>query len=247
MMKGYNRYLFFLSGSRDNERLAQAYLENRYPGRDTVSLKLPYDPPFREFRGIRLFQKGAAYHPFRDQPVRKKLCILDLSEWVEHPRDEYLETFFAFLHDYRGFFQFTYVFTAGEATADQIRPLRELAARYLVGGRLHEDHTLTDPQELRNLLLRQYDVDRPLAAAVAGILVRGGVEGLAQVQTVLDDLCLRFHRYSDGNTLSAQLLAEHAGDILQQSALYMMYGREVDAWLRTAGHTGNGKENVHVQ
>ncbi|MCD8022336.1 MAG: hypothetical protein LUF30_04965, partial [Lachnospiraceae bacterium] len=116
-----SKFTFFISGKKDNDRLALNYLKGIDGDCRYLFFKLPYVLPYQRFDGIRRFQYAARYRPFSDSTVRRKTCILDLSEWVEHPGEEYLEIFLKFLHDYHGFFDFEYLITVSDFSKQDVR------------------------------------------------------------------------------------------------------------------------------
>ncbi len=73
--------------------------------------------------------------PFRDEPVRQRISVMDLSEWEGHESEEFLEPFFAFLHDNDGgFFNNDYCFILHSADLRTIKAINILAATYLGHG-----------------------------------------------------------------------------------------------------------------
>lgn len=96
---------------------------------------LPYTAPYNVFTGIKEFQLETKYRPFTDGASKHAVAVIDVTEWLGHEDEEYLEVFMKFLHDYDAtFFDFNYVFTARDADVKEIEAMFELAAEYFVDG-----------------------------------------------------------------------------------------------------------------
>ena len=95
-----------------------------------ASYVAPYETPFL----IRKFQYRSAYHPFADAANKEKNAVIYLSEWIGHEREEHLETFVKFLHDYHTFFDFNYYFVAERVDENGAKSLFEVLSDYMGKG-----------------------------------------------------------------------------------------------------------------
>lgn len=190
-MEGRERtFTFFLTGVEDNDAAMLKYLQDKkgYKDAKCVLYKLEYIEPYKDCNSIRDFERITRYRPFVD-PIRKTaVAAIDLSEWIGHEREEYLEIFFKFLHDYDwSFYKYEYVFTAAGADKSKVRGLYKLASEYLYGGEIEEDRTMVDEKEMSLYLSESYAVDVSLADKLSHIFVRNKLKGYSQLNTIMED------------------------------------------------------------
>lgn len=228
-------YALYLSGADYSDKAVLRFLSTQERYRDCPYLffPMPYVPPYqdpRQFSAIREFQRAGRYHPFSDLAQRRKLAIIDLSEWLGHENEEYLEVFLKFLHDntHASFFYFEYVFTVGSASREQCLPLRQLLARYLGREFLLEDNTFRSQKSLRTLLRSRYPLDAAVAGRLTQIFAAHPTNDLAQVDTVMEAL-LDGLALPPGRKLTEPLLAKKL-DALKDSILCLLYEKEVAEW-----------------
>lgn len=128
-------YVIFLSGKKDNDAEVGRLLGTT----PYLFFDLPYTAPYQSFEGIREFQRESRYHPFLDENIRKMAAVINLSEWLGHEDEMYLEIFVKYLYDCECFFQYEYVFTVEKAGRDEVQKLWKLMKEYLGEGRLLEE------------------------------------------------------------------------------------------------------------
>ena len=132
-MKENKGFIILLTGEKDNDEFAvwMAKKENY------MLFTLPYTQPYQRFDGIRELQTAGRFRAFWDDTCRKKIAIIDVSEWIGHEEDEYFEIFSKFLCDFskQAFFDFEYIFTVGDAGREEAKYLYRTLSRYLGGGR----------------------------------------------------------------------------------------------------------------
>ena len=97
-----NNFTLLLTGAADNDTAALHYLRNHAVYREAkcVLYQLQYVPPYEKFEGICKLGEKTKYHPFADPIQKEATAVIDLSEWIGHEQEAYLETFCKFLHDY---------------------------------------------------------------------------------------------------------------------------------------------------
>ena len=99
-----------------------------------LHFRASYVPPYEESSLIRKFQYRSAYRPFVDDAKKEKNAVIYLSEWIGHEKEEHLETFVNFLHDYHAFFNFTYYFVAERVEENGAKSLFEVLSGYMGQG-----------------------------------------------------------------------------------------------------------------
>lgn len=137
-----NNFTVLITGEADNDTAALRYIQGHEAYREAkcVLYQLEYVPPYYEtFKGIRDFQELTKYHAFHDPIQKEAAAVIDLSEWIGHEQESYLEIFCKFLHDYDwAFYQYVYIFTVGEADRKTAEKLYALLDRYLEEGEIVE-------------------------------------------------------------------------------------------------------------
>ncbi|MBR3299301.1 MAG: hypothetical protein IKI64_08860 [Clostridia bacterium] len=185
-----NDYTIFASDTTDNRSLMFCVFGSRMNEiAEPLHFKLRYVPPYNDFSGIALFRYACAYKPFRDDPVRARNVIIDLSEWREHADEEYLEHFFAYLHDYDGYHYFTYVFDLGSKDNRFAKAINMLAALYLGKGEVIENKLGNDDGLLSEYIGMVYGVCENTSAKLAKLF--NGSErfsGLTAIDGIMSDL-----------------------------------------------------------
>ena len=71
---------------------------------DKLVYQFEYVLPYERFDGIRALQLAIHRHPEKGPGI-----IIDLSQWVEHEKEEYFTVFMQFLHDFRTGYDYTFV------------------------------------------------------------------------------------------------------------------------------------------
>jgi len=96
-MRGREKqFTFYLSGMEDNDTAVMNYIRSLkgYEDCPYMFFKLHYVPPYQEFDYIKEFQCKSRFKPFVDAARHRKIAVIDLSEWVGHETEEYLEVNF---------------------------------------------------------------------------------------------------------------------------------------------------------
>ena len=221
-MQSEKAFTVFITGVKSNDYAVKRYIGK---GKSYVFYKLPYAPPYQGFNGIRDFQVITRFKPFEDSTQKNKYAVVDLSEWVGHEREEYLEIFMKFLHDYSGYFEFEYIFTVGNAKRNQIQELLVLAATYLEEVNVHEDLTLVEEKKLAKYIQLHFEVEKNCAAKLAQIFIKNNIDGYTQLHVFMNDICR--HRYKNKNITEEIILDKPA---MQTTKFYLIYEKEVDKW-----------------
>lgn len=95
-------HVFLLTNAADSD-IAALGLAN---GRELLHFKAEYVPPYEQMKLVKRFQLTER----RLFPLGESACaVVDMTEWVGHEREEYLDVFVKFLHDNH---RHRYVFTA---------------------------------------------------------------------------------------------------------------------------------------
>lgn len=223
-------FTFFLTGKEDNDTAAENYVRDHgYNGAKCVQYKLEYTPPYEKFTGITDFERMTQYRPFRDPIQKNAVAIIDLSEWVGHEKEQNLEIFYKFLHDYDwSFYRYEYIFTVGKADRTQIKELYTLADEYLYEGEIKEDRTMISQKEMAKYLRAQFPVDRVLAEKLSYIFISGQIKGYPQLNTVMEDFVRRM-QCREGKVLSKR----QAGKLLSHlegSKMETLFEKYVIEW-----------------
>ena len=236
-------FILYLSGAADNDVAIMNYLAGQKEYRDApcAVFKLDYTDPYQDFTAIREFQCAMRYRPFADKAWRRKVAIVDLSEWIGHEKEDFLEIFCKFLHDFRSFFRLEYVFTVGAADRDAVQGLYRLISEYLCAGRLVEDNTLTNSRALGELLKETYPLDEAVAEKLAEIFTAGQIRGLTQLRTVMEDFLARMDLAEGRRVTETQVLEAMCS--LTDSKLFLLYEDGMKKWQREAKEFRGGERN----
>ena len=218
--------LLALSG-RDAERETLSALAG---GGDTLEFTMTYAPPYEDFRGIRDLQLAlrsmGAFPP--------ETLVIDLTEWIGHEQEEFLEIASMYLHDHRDLWN--YVFIAREKTASDCGRLY-FTLRVFLEGRMEEDLTFADKDSLAAYLLRRKPITLNAADRLAGILLKPEARmfrSYPRVLTLLDEL-------SAGGKITENRLSEVTED--PTSALHLIAGRNAVLRPVRPERSVYGKEN----
>lgn len=233
-------FVFYLSDAKEDDISVLYFLQNhKILKQDTVfrKFRLEYTPPYQEFSSLRRFQRVLRYRPFMDSASRKMIMLVDLSEWIGHEEEEYLEVFLRFLHDYRSFFQPRYVFSAGVVQKEEVYKLYRLISGYLPGGEMMEDHILSDSQQLCKYLCEKYPLSKPVAARLGRIIAGGRLTGLACVNMVVEDFVERMH-IKRGAEITDAIVFNHRND-LQNSKVHLFFEEDTEKWLNQIHGSGD--------
>ena len=238
----HNLFTLLITGATDNDVSAKKYIErdplNQY--KKTIFFKLIYTAPYQAFEGIRRFYEASRYHPFSDPIIKNAFAVIDLTEWAGHVTDDYLVTFLKFLHDYKWcFFHYHYIFIINTVDREEVDKLYKLTLEYLGEGKVEEDKILTDRQQLQCYLMEQYPVDDFIAKGLADILIKNGVKGYSQLETVMQDLVNKV-QYEREVITETQILKSLNG--LKNSKLYILYKKEIEQWEEICREKKNREE-----
>lgn len=230
MYKKENTFTFFLTGKKDNDVAVENYVRKYgYDESKCVHCKLEYTPPYQNFTGIAYFERLTQYRPFSDSIQKKAVAIIDLSEWVGHEKEEYLEIFCKFLHDYDwSFYRYEYVFTVGEANREKTIELYALVSEYLCEGRIVEDRTLTDEKSMSDYLMAAYPINKVLSTKLSRIFIRNKIKGYTQLKMIMNDLVERM-QYRKSNLITEQLLW-NSFEKLENSKLAILFNSDMRKW-----------------
>lgn len=223
-MSKRSSYTFYLTGKKDNDaEVIRAIGNHNY-----MLFDFPYTAPYQqEFRAIKDFQDESRYIPFKDSNSKKKFAIINISEWIGHEDEEYLGIFVKFLHDYRSFFNYEYIFTVGEASREDIKDLYMLMAQYLRDGKIIEDYTLSDWKLLSGYIRRTYSVDSHVANRCAEIMTRCGVKGLPQVDLYMQDMIHKITKSGNRKLTEMELLSSKN---IENTTFFIVYEDAVKDW-----------------
>lgn len=223
-------FTFFLTGRTDNDTAVENYVRTHgYDVSKCIMYKLDYTPPYKDFTGIASFMLMTQYHPFSDPLFKMAVAVVDLSEWIGHEKEEKLEIFLKFLHDYDwSFYRYEYVFTVGDADKIKIKAIYALVDEYLCRGDIFEDKTLTDEKCMSAYISANYPVSQALAEKLSHIFVVNKINGYAQVKTVMEDLIERVNLRKEAILTEKQIGIELGK--LEVCKLQTLYEREVVEW-----------------
>ena len=135
-MKENRRFTILLTGEKDNDEFA-VWMAKKENYENYMLFTLPYTQPYENFNGIRELQTAGRFRAFWDDTCRKKIAVIDISEWIGHEEEEYFVIFAKFLCDFpkQSFFDFEYIFTVSDAGREEAKYLYRTLSRYLDGGR----------------------------------------------------------------------------------------------------------------
>lgn len=107
-----NDFILLITGTADNEYTAENLAA---PGTDLVRCRISYVQPFEDFGEIKKLQTRLS----RSEYIKGRAvsCLLDLSEWIGHEKEEYFILLLKYLHDHRSLMFL--IFTVGEHTEEQ--------------------------------------------------------------------------------------------------------------------------------
>ncbi len=215
-------FTFLVTGVRSND-----YAVKKLIGEDSSQLfyKLPYMPPYQAFSGIREFQVKARFRPFEDSTKQHKYAVVDLSEWIGHEKEEYLEIFMKFLHDYSDYFKFEYIFTVGSAKRSQIKDMLILASTYLEEAHIHEDLTLVDKKKLAYYLKMNFAVNQNCAEKMAEIFVKNQIDGYTQLNMFMNEI---YKLKIKGKPIDEMFLLNSPK--MKRTKFHLVFEKEIEKW-----------------
>ena len=140
-MKKENGFAFIVSErSLSDSDVRRYWEETNGDGMEMLVYKFSYSPPYeKNSMFLKKFQYRSAYRPFRDDTKKRKIAAINMTEWIGHEQEEKLEIFTKFLHDYRSFFDFEYVFVVENIDRQGARDMFCSVSKYLGRGRIFED------------------------------------------------------------------------------------------------------------
>ena len=127
-----NNFILLITEVPDNDRAAETTAP---AGQEIMYYKLRYSLPYSDFGGLRTMQvklRRTAYGK-----GKRVTAVIDLSEWLGHENDEYLDITMKFLHDKRS--RMDYIFTVGDASAEKTEKLMRSARKYMRGIVVRDD------------------------------------------------------------------------------------------------------------
>lgn len=146
---------------------------------NSVTMKMTYIPPYGEFDLLKKLQLKLRRTSEKFSP---ETLVIDLSEWIEHPYDEFFEVMAKYFHDHR---DVRYVFTA-HADRTEAAPMFTVLRTFLP---LHieEDKTFSELSSLNDYIKANYRIS-PHAAGYLAELVMRPEGGPLRSYTALDSL-----------------------------------------------------------
>lgn len=183
--------------------------------------RLPYTPPYKDFEGIKQFQLEAKYRPFEDGTEAFKYAGVDVSEWVGHEKEEYLELFMKFIHDYTGFFHFKFIFVSSCTEQSHIKGIFQLANRYLQDGEVLLDKTFADEKALSMFIAKKYRLTSAVTTQLSKCFVCSGMSGYAELELVVKDIIARVGQKEEIELEDIRRIANE-----KSSKLYSLYRDE---------------------
>lgn len=229
-------FTFFLTGVEDNDAAILKFLRNKKEYKDAkcVFYKLEYTVPYKDYNGIRDFERVTRYRPFVDPTRKTAVAAIDLSDWIGHEREEYLEIFFKFLHDYDwSFYNYKYVFTVAGADKMKMRDLYKLASQYLYDGKIEEDRTMVDEKEMSSYLSETYAIDTSLADKLSHIFLKNKLKGYGQLNTIMEDFISKM-QCNRGGKLTEKQVYESIYE-MEDSKIAILFEKDFAEWKEKAG------------
>lgn len=140
-MKKLHTYTFLVTEQKLNDLEIKEFVcameEKETP---IMIYKFLYTPPYETNSDfIKKFQYRGSYKPFQDDTQKRKIAVINMTEWIGHEQEEKLELFAKFLHDYQSYFDFEYVLVAERADKHTIRDLYEKISEFWGKGYVVED------------------------------------------------------------------------------------------------------------
>ena len=140
-MEKVGKFIFLFSNGKLND-LELKDLVHMMEGKEipTMIYKFLYSPPYENNSDfIRKFQYRSAYKPFQDETQKRKIAVINMTEWIGHEQEEKLEVFIKFLHEYRSYFDFEYVLVAEKTNERAVRDLYDKVSEFWGKGYIIED------------------------------------------------------------------------------------------------------------
>jgi hypothetical protein len=229
-MKGIEKaFVFLVTGKKDNEGIAFHYLEKEGYDGARVVFKLDYTAPYHNFTSIRDFQNVIKYRPFEGVNRKMAVAIIDLSDWLGHEQEDYLEIFFKYLHDFKNsFYSYEFIFTAGDADEKKMKDLYMLADEYLYEGETVFERTLVEEQALADYLMEAYPFDKKSAEKFAGVFVKNQVKGFVQLNRCMTELQQKIKPGRRGKITLKEICSDFA--VIENSKFGRFYEEDVKQW-----------------
>lgn len=194
-----NNFLLLITGINETDRSAKDISPQ---GQDIVFCKAEHARPFDRFCAIRELQlrlRDSAY-----AKGKRVTAVIDLSDWIDHENEEYLDIFMKFLCDKRR--RIDYIFTVGDASAERAKKLMKAARPYMRGA-VFTDDTFMDTEKLTGYISSK-PADEKAAALLAKMLKEPKMRSLLSYRSV-DDMCLEILESSPVGVIRASDVSEY--------------------------------------
>ena len=145
-----DRPIFWVSERKLNDsEIRKLVHEAKGEALPVMVYKFSYTPPYEKDAGfIRKFQYRSAYKPFSDDTQKKKTAVINMTEWLDYEKEERLEIFTKFLHDYHAFFDFEYVFLVENTNKHETRDLYKRVSECFGRGQIRENGNRDDKEAI---------------------------------------------------------------------------------------------------
>lgn len=194
-----NNFLLLITGINETDRSAK---DINPQGQDIVFCKAEHARPCDSFNAIRELQLR-----LRDSDYAKGkrvTAVIDLSEWIGHENEEYLDILMKFLCDKRK--RIDYIFTVGNASADRAEKLMKAARPYMRGA-VFTDDTFMSIEKLAGYISLK-PTEEKAAALLAKMLKEPKMNSLLSYRSV-DDMCLEMLESSPVGIIRAVDVSEY--------------------------------------
>ena len=229
-----NNFILLITEVPDNDRAAEL---SAPAGQEIIYYKLRYALPYSDFGGLRSMQlklRRSAYGK-----GKRVTAVIDMSEWLGHEDDEYLDITMKFLHDKRS--RMDYIFTVGDASEEKVGKLMRTARKYIRGIVVRND-TFTDTGKLAAYIGSRFA--EPAAAQLLAEMLRAPkmhtLLGYSPVDAICEEILSRspigIIRATD---VSGYLRYEYSMPYIADKTTALEYAKKADMLL-------TGKESVRV-
>lgn len=185
--------------------------------RNTAHLcyRLSYTPPYEQFNGLRKLLLQIRRESKTEIP---EVLVLDLTEWIEHETDEYLDAAVKYLYDHRDIYD--YIFVVRNCSRRKCLPLF-LKLRTFMAGTITEDLTFSDKSYLAEYLTESHTIDSDALDILTSIFMQDPDEQYKSY-TVADNILEELSLASENDTITLQSIRAVISD--SQTLLGAMTG-----------------------
>lgn len=201
-LKQQNCFTLLVSSGNDIPKNSLSQLTS-----NTVSLyfRLPYTPPYEQYNGLRKLLLQIRKKSNSEIP---ETLVIDLTEWLEHDKDEFFDITVKFLYDHKDIYN--YIFVIRNCDQRKYNALF-VKIRTFMPGNITKDLTFTDEQHLEKYISCSCKIDSKALKLLSAIIMHDSADQLRSY-TVIDNLTDELEHTSGNGMISVLSIKKALSD-----------------------------------